>query len=46
VAHHVSAILQKLDVKTRGEAAATAARLGILDDGLAIEAFGDGRSVQ
>jgi DNA-binding NarL/FixJ family response regulator len=31
VAHHVSAILQKLEVKTRGEAAAAAVRLGILD---------------
>jgi DNA-binding CsgD family transcriptional regulator len=31
VAHHVSAILRKLEVKTRGEAAAAAVRLGILD---------------
>jgi DNA-binding NarL/FixJ family response regulator len=29
VDHHVSAILRKLDAKTRGEAAAAAARLGI-----------------
>jgi DNA-binding CsgD family transcriptional regulator len=29
--HHVSAILQKLDVKTRGEAAAAATRLGLTD---------------
>lgn len=27
--HHVSAILRKLDVRTRGEASAEAARLGI-----------------
>jgi DNA-binding NarL/FixJ family response regulator len=27
--HHVSAILRKLDVKSRGEAAAAAARLGL-----------------
>ena len=27
--HHVSAILRKLDVRTRGEAAAKAARLGL-----------------
>lgn len=32
VDHHVSAILRKLDARTRGEAAATAARLGILED--------------
>ncbi len=30
VDHHVSAILRKLDVSTRGEAAAAAARLGLL----------------
>jgi DNA-binding NarL/FixJ family response regulator len=30
VAHHVSAILHKLDVETRGEAGATAARLGLV----------------
>jgi DNA-binding NarL/FixJ family response regulator len=29
VAHHVSAILRKLDVRTRGEASAEAVRLGI-----------------
>ena len=29
VSHHVSAILRKLDVKTRGEAAAAAVRLGL-----------------
>jgi DNA-binding CsgD family transcriptional regulator len=28
VSHHVSAILRKLDVKTRGEASAAYARLG------------------
>jgi DNA-binding NarL/FixJ family response regulator len=29
VDHHVSAILRKLDVHTRGEASATAVRLGL-----------------
>jgi DNA-binding NarL/FixJ family response regulator len=29
VGHHVSAILRKLDVRTRGQAASEAARLGI-----------------
>jgi DNA-binding CsgD family transcriptional regulator len=32
VDHHVSAILRKLNVNTRGEAAATATRLGLLQD--------------
>jgi DNA-binding CsgD family transcriptional regulator len=32
VDHHVSAILRKLGTRTRGEAAATATRLGILED--------------
>jgi ATP/maltotriose-dependent transcriptional regulator MalT len=31
VDHHVSAVLRKLDVSTRGEAAGKAARLGLLD---------------
>ena len=30
VGHHVSSILRKLDVKTRGEASAEAARLALL----------------
>lgn len=33
VDHHVSAILRKLDVGTRGEAAARAARLGLIAQG-------------
>jgi DNA-binding CsgD family transcriptional regulator len=32
VDHHVSAILRKLNVQTRGEASAAALRLGLLDD--------------
>lgn len=32
VDHHVSAILRKLDARSRGEAAAAAARLGLLED--------------
>lgn len=32
VDHHVSAILRKLGARTRGEAAATAKRLGVLED--------------
>jgi DNA-binding CsgD family transcriptional regulator len=32
VDHHVSAILRKLDARTRGEAVATATRLGVLED--------------
>ena len=32
VDHHVSAILRKLDARTRGEAVATAAQLGVLED--------------
>ena len=31
VGHHISAILRKLDAKTRGEAVAAAVRLGVLD---------------
>jgi DNA-binding CsgD family transcriptional regulator/tetratricopeptide (TPR) repeat protein len=32
VDHHVSAILRKLEAKTRGEATATATRMGLLED--------------
>jgi DNA-binding CsgD family transcriptional regulator/tetratricopeptide (TPR) repeat protein len=32
VGHHVSAVLRKLDARTRGEAAAEAVRLGLLDE--------------
>jgi DNA-binding NarL/FixJ family response regulator len=32
VDHHVSALLRKLDAKTRAEAAAAAAKLGLLKD--------------
>ena len=32
VDHHVSAILRKLDARTRGEAVATAGQLGVLED--------------
>ncbi len=32
VHHHVSAVLRKLDVRTRGQAGAQARRLGLLDD--------------
>ena len=32
VDHHVSAVLRKLDAKTRGEAAAAATGLGLLQD--------------
>jgi DNA-binding NarL/FixJ family response regulator len=32
VDHHVSAILRKLDARTRGEAVATATHLGVLED--------------
>ncbi|MDQ4057536.1 MAG: LuxR C-terminal-related transcriptional regulator [Actinomycetota bacterium] len=32
VDHHVSAILRKLEAKSRGEATAAAVRLGLLED--------------
>jgi DNA-binding NarL/FixJ family response regulator len=32
VDHHVSAILRKLDARTRGEAVATATQLGVLEN--------------
>jgi DNA-binding CsgD family transcriptional regulator len=37
--HHVSAILRKLDVQSRGEAVAEAARLGLLEDPHAVDAI-------
>jgi DNA-binding CsgD family transcriptional regulator len=37
--HHISAILRKLDVQSRGEAVAEAARLGLLEDPQAADAI-------
>lgn len=46
VDHHVSAILRKLQVRTRGQAGAAATRLGLLERGDAHPNLGSSADVQ
>jgi DNA-binding NarL/FixJ family response regulator len=45
VDHHVSAILRKLDVRTRGQAGAAATQLGLLESGGARANLGNSTDV-